>query len=217
MTTSEMTLFDSQGRRKYLCRAELERFLAAAGNLPPRERAFCQTLVYSGGRLAEVLALRKMDIDRKQGAIVIKSLKKRDKTHHRSVPVAARADRDLRACFRPRAGQGKPSSLAGHRPPSEPLGHAGHGRGGTRTVFAALTAAYLWRHGSHKRRPAYRDQEMAWTRRSENNRDIRERHGRRGARTGGKDVEMTKPDIVAYHKAGACRRRAEAHPRDLPR
>ena len=87
MTTSEMTLFDSQGRRKYLCRAELERFLAAAGSLPPRERAFCQTLVYSGGRLAEVLALRKMDIDRKQGAIVIKSLKKRDKTHHRSVPV----------------------------------------------------------------------------------------------------------------------------------
>jgi hypothetical protein len=47
MTTSEMTLFDSQGRRKYLRRAELERFLAAAGNLPPRERAFCQTLVYS--------------------------------------------------------------------------------------------------------------------------------------------------------------------------
>ena len=78
MATSEMTLFDSQGRRKYLCRAELERFLAAAANLPPRERAFCQTLVYSGGRLAEVLALRKMDIDRKQGAIVIKSLNEAD-------------------------------------------------------------------------------------------------------------------------------------------
>ena len=109
MTTSEMTLFDSQGRRKYLCRAELERFLAAAGNLPPRERAFCQTLAYSGGRLAEVLALRKMDIDRKQGAIVIKSLKKRDKTHHRSVPVPPALIATLELVFD--LGRGKGSQV----------------------------------------------------------------------------------------------------------
>ena len=76
MNHAENSLFDSDGRRKYLVQAELKQFLSATELLPPRERAFSQTLAYSGARLAEALALRRQDIDRKQGAVVIKSLKK---------------------------------------------------------------------------------------------------------------------------------------------
>ena len=87
MTTSEMTLFDAAGRRKYLTTSELNEFLRAAARSAPRENAYCQTLARTGGRLAEVLALRRRDIDRHAEAIIIRSLKKRDKVHFRAVPV----------------------------------------------------------------------------------------------------------------------------------
>lgn len=87
MDASENSLFDSQGRRKYLVETELREFLAATSALPPRQRAYAQTLAYSGARLAEALALRKQDVDRVQGSVIIRSLKKRGKTHHRSVPI----------------------------------------------------------------------------------------------------------------------------------
>lgn len=89
MTSTENSLFDAEGRRKYLTKTELTRFAQAAETLPPKERAFCQALVFTGGRLAEVLALRKQDIDGVQKAVTIRSLKKRDKKHHRSVPIPA--------------------------------------------------------------------------------------------------------------------------------
>lgn len=87
MNSTEMTLYDANGRRKYLVESEFKAFLAAAETLPPRERAYCHTLAHTGGRLAEIIALRKQDIDLKAGSIVIKSLKKRGKTVYRSIPV----------------------------------------------------------------------------------------------------------------------------------
>lgn len=87
MKSTEMTLFDASGRRKYLVESEFKAFLAAAETLPPRERAYCHALAHTGGRLAEVLALRRQDIDLKAGSIVIKYLKKRGKTVYRSIPV----------------------------------------------------------------------------------------------------------------------------------
>lgn len=87
MTTSEMSLYDANGRRKYLTTSELNEFLRAAARSAPREHAYCLTLARTGGRLFEVLALRRQDIDRKNEAITIRSLKKRDKIHHRSIPV----------------------------------------------------------------------------------------------------------------------------------
>jgi integrase len=109
MNAAENSLFDAEGRRKYLVETELKEFIAATESLPPRERAYCQTLAYSGGRLAEVLALRRQDIDRKQGAIVIKSLKKRGKTHHRSVPIPPALLSTLDLVFD--LGRGKGSDL----------------------------------------------------------------------------------------------------------
>jgi integrase len=87
MTNSEMSLYDTNGARKYLTTVELNEFLRAAAHSAPRENAYCQTLARTGGRRAEVLNLRRQDIDRKAEAIVIRTLKKRDKVHHRSIPV----------------------------------------------------------------------------------------------------------------------------------
>ena len=87
MNASEMSLYDANGRRKYLVESEFKAFLAAAKELPPREQAYCFTLAHTGGKLAEIIALRKQDVDRKAGAIIIKSLKKRGKTVYRSIPV----------------------------------------------------------------------------------------------------------------------------------
>jgi integrase len=105
MANSEMSIYTSDGKRKYLCKEELKQFLAAADSLPPRERAFCWTLAHSGGRLAEVLALRKQDIDRKQSSVIIKSLKKRDRTHHRSVPIPPALIATLELVFDLRRGK----------------------------------------------------------------------------------------------------------------
>lgn len=84
---AEWSLIDAQGRRKYLVEKEYTAFIAAAEQLPPRERAFCLTLAGTGARLSEAKALRKRDIDRASGNIVIRSLKKRDKIAHREIPV----------------------------------------------------------------------------------------------------------------------------------
>ena len=91
---SDWSLIGKDGRRKYLVDAEYAAFMAAVAQLPPRERAFCEALAGTGARISEVLALRKRDIDRVAGSIVIKSLKKRKdkktgqaKIHHRAVPV----------------------------------------------------------------------------------------------------------------------------------
>jgi integrase len=85
---SEWSLIGKDGQRKYLVNSEYEAFLASANRLPPRERAFCVTAAAIGGRISEVLALTKRDIDRAAGSIIIRSLKKRGKIAHREVPVS---------------------------------------------------------------------------------------------------------------------------------
>lgn len=85
--TADWSLISNDGRRKYLVDSEYDAFVRAANQLAPRARAYCLTLAGTGGRLAEILALRKRDIDRADGSIVIKSLKKRGKIHHRAIPV----------------------------------------------------------------------------------------------------------------------------------
>src|ERR1700731_760401 len=49
--------------RKYLTSAERKRFRKAAEKAAPDVRLFCLTLMWCGGRISEVLALRPIDID----------------------------------------------------------------------------------------------------------------------------------------------------------
>src|SRR5690606_36388238 len=80
-------LYDREGSRKYLTRAERNAFLAAAQRMPAEVRTFCLTLAYTGARVSEVLALTPQRIDPETRLIMIESLKKRRRGIFRAVPV----------------------------------------------------------------------------------------------------------------------------------
>ncbi len=80
-------LYDREGNRKYLTRAERNAFLAAASRISPEARTFCLTLAYTGARISEVLSLTPKRIDTRAGIIIIESLKKRRRGIYRAVPA----------------------------------------------------------------------------------------------------------------------------------
>jgi integrase/recombinase XerD len=82
-----MRLYDCSGRRKYLTPDEREQFLQAAEDAPHPVRTFCATLVHTGCRLSEALALTATRVDLAAGVVVLESLKKRRKGIYRPVPV----------------------------------------------------------------------------------------------------------------------------------
>lgn len=80
-------LYDREGNRKYLTRAERNAFLAAAERMPAEVRTFCLTLAYTGARVSEVLALTPRRIDTGARIVIVESLKKRRRGIYRAVPV----------------------------------------------------------------------------------------------------------------------------------
>ncbi|MBL8567938.1 MAG: site-specific integrase [Phreatobacter sp.] len=80
-------LYGPTGQRKYLDADERRRFIAAANAAPPRDRALCLTLAYTGARVSEVLALTAATLHAMEGFITIRSLKKRKALKFRDVPV----------------------------------------------------------------------------------------------------------------------------------
>lgn len=58
-----------------------------ATNLPKGHALFCLTIYYTGCRLSEALALRWQDVDSETKAVLLRSLKKRDKHVIRRLPV----------------------------------------------------------------------------------------------------------------------------------
>ena len=94
--------YDPQGNRKYLTLSERRRFVAAADSVAsPAVRTFCLTLLHTGARLSEVLALTSRQIDSEAGVVIIRSLKKRrhSGSHpvYRAVPVPGVLLRELMA------------------------------------------------------------------------------------------------------------------------
>jgi len=79
--------FDAEGRRKYLTREEGRRFLSQARELPPLQRLFCFTIYYTGCRISEALALGPANLDVEANAILIHTLKKREKLVVRRIPL----------------------------------------------------------------------------------------------------------------------------------
>ena len=82
-----MELFDASGRRKYLTPAQRQEFLRAAEAAPREVFTFCGTLVHTGCRISEGLALTGSHVDIAAGVLVIESLKKRRTGIYRAVPV----------------------------------------------------------------------------------------------------------------------------------
>jgi integrase len=83
------SLYTTAGQRKYLTAAERSRFVNAALSCRRAElRALCLTLVYTGCRISEALAITPKAIERQAGFIAIRSLKKRKRiVMIREVPV----------------------------------------------------------------------------------------------------------------------------------
>ncbi len=88
---NSMTLYNDEGERLYLTPEERKAFLDAACKAPRTVRTLCHVLVYTGGRISEVLALPYGRIDLSSKEIIILTLKKRKKLYakpqYRAVPV----------------------------------------------------------------------------------------------------------------------------------
>ena len=83
----DYSLFDSQGRRKYLLPVERRRFLQAALDIKGPTASFCAVLAITGARISEVLALTPNQIDDANGSINFETLKQRRRGVIRAVPV----------------------------------------------------------------------------------------------------------------------------------
>jgi integrase len=83
----EWSLFDLRGRRKYLSPAERADFISAVLADDTAAGTLCLTLVLTGARISEALALTADRIDRGEGCIVFETLKRRRRGVFRAVPV----------------------------------------------------------------------------------------------------------------------------------
>lgn len=84
--------YDPEGNRKYLTLSERRRFIAAADAIDsPVVRTYCLTLLHTGARVSEVLALTPRHIDFEAGVVILRSLKKRrdegSPPVYRAVPI----------------------------------------------------------------------------------------------------------------------------------
>lgn len=80
-------LYDRQGLRKYLTETERQAFRRAALAVEPLAASFALTLLLTGCRISEALALTGNRVDFAQGMLTFESLKKRRRGVYRSVPV----------------------------------------------------------------------------------------------------------------------------------
>jgi site-specific recombinase XerD len=105
---SSGSLYCADGQRKYIAPAERERFISAALACPRQElRSLCLTLVYTGCRISEALALCAGSIETDDAFIAIRSLKKRSRTVIvREVPIPHSLVRTLTCVHRLGAGDG---------------------------------------------------------------------------------------------------------------
>ena len=91
-------LYGTDGRRKYLNRAERQRAMAAMEELDADRALFALTLAWTGARISEVLALTPASFQRDHGVVSIVTLKRR-RFVMREVPVPPDLMRMLDARF----------------------------------------------------------------------------------------------------------------------
>ncbi len=109
-----MSLHRAERGRKYLNLDERRRFRAAVSRAPEDIRLFCLTLMWSGGRISETLALTPAAIDLDDGVAILETLKRRRGGVIRQVPLPQDLLRDLDSVFGLRDAQRDPTE-AGRR------------------------------------------------------------------------------------------------------
>jgi integrase len=102
---SRLSLFELSGHRKYLNAVERQCFIRATTRQRTAVRLFCLTLLWSGARISEVLALTPAAIDIESGVASITTLKRRKRGIVRQVPLPPDVLRGLERYFRLRGAQ----------------------------------------------------------------------------------------------------------------
>jgi integrase/recombinase XerD len=87
--TTGMQIYDPHGHRLYLTGSERAAFRAAAETAPREVRTYCWTLLYTGCRPSEALALTADRVDFRAAVLTFESKKKRRPGIYRAVPVPA--------------------------------------------------------------------------------------------------------------------------------
>jgi integrase/recombinase XerD len=103
-----MSLHGPGGGRKYLNAHERRRFRRAANKAHADRRLFCLALMWSGGRVSEILALSPSAIDLDSKVVSFETLKRR-RGVVRQVPLPASLLDALEAQFQLRARQNDPA------------------------------------------------------------------------------------------------------------
>lgn len=82
-----MRLYDRNRQRLYINREERATFLQVVEDYPDPVRLFCQTLVFTGCRISEALALTPQSVQIDAALITFETLKRRSPGVMREVPV----------------------------------------------------------------------------------------------------------------------------------
>jgi integrase len=106
------TFFDRRGNRKYLTAAERRAVAVAALRMAPPIATFCLTLLFTGARISELLAVTSERIDRANSVIVFETLKRRTRGLYRAVPVPSELLKRLDVVHGVSAAQNKPTLSA---------------------------------------------------------------------------------------------------------
>ncbi|MCB0518523.1 MAG: site-specific integrase [Lewinellaceae bacterium] len=85
--TTEFSLFDGHGQRKYLNQEERQKFYSCAGQFPLEARLFCLMVYFTGARISEIANLGVSRIDFSNKTVIIQTLKRRKKGVFRQVPL----------------------------------------------------------------------------------------------------------------------------------
>lgn len=107
-----LTLHDPGGARKYLNVSERRRFQRALDRLPRTVRLFCLVLMWSGGRVSEVLALTPAALDLDTGVVSFITLKRRKPGLVRQVPLPHPLIEELSDAFDLRVRQRDPTLVS---------------------------------------------------------------------------------------------------------
>lgn len=83
------SVYTAHEQRKYLNQTERKAFLKAVRGLPEQQRLFCLTLLWTGCRISEALALSPYQVAWHEQMVVFRTLKKRGRAVYRHVPVPA--------------------------------------------------------------------------------------------------------------------------------
>lgn len=106
-------LYAADGERKYLNLAERQRVLATVADLDPERALFALTLVWTGARVSEVLALTPASFQIERGIVAITTLKRR-RFSVREVPVPETLLEAIDAQFNIRGAQRDPVDAHEH-------------------------------------------------------------------------------------------------------